>query len=174
MKTASVLAAAAGLGLASAALAQPVDLNVGAINGLVPGQPQVFNFNVPQSFDVTGFSFMGDLVQIGPAGAWGSDMRMVIMAPGGASVSIGGFDTLSDLDWDFSGSGSASPGSYASGPHAWALGNSTGAWSLTFTNDWASGNGSMDWSNVKVTLVPAPGVAALMGLGGLVALRRRR
>lgn len=173
MKTASVLAAAAGMGLASAALAQ-VDLNVGAINNLVPGQPQVFNFNVAQNFAVTGFSFMGDLVSLAPAGAWGSDMRLVIGAPGGQTVSIGGFDTLSDLDWAFTGSGSANPGSYASGPHAWPLGNSAGAWTLTFTNDWASGNGQLTWSNVKVTLVPAPGAAALMGLGGLVAFRRRR
>jgi MYXO-CTERM domain-containing protein len=29
-------------------------------------------------------------------------------------------------------------------------------------------------TNVNGTLVPAPGAAALMGVGGLVAMRRRR
>ena len=133
MKTAFALAAAAGL--ASSAMAQVV-LPVGNLS-LVPGQPVVVNFNVPQNFDVTGFSFAGDVTFLSPtAGSWGSDTRMTILAPGGATASIGGYDNVatSTFEWDFQGSASSTPGPQASGPHAFAFGNSTGQWTLTFEN----------------------------------------
>lgn len=38
----------------------------------------------------------------------------------------------------------------------------------------ATGGSELRWDNYSVSLVPAPGAAALLGLGGLVAARRRR
>lgn len=174
MKIALALAAAAGL--ASSAMGQIV-LPVGSLS-LVPGAPVVLNFNVPQSMDVTAFSFAGDNTFLSPtAGSWGSDTRMTIQAPGGQITTIGGYDNVatSTYEWDFQGSGSSTPGFRASGPHDFIPSrNSSGQWTLTFENDFNFAGSQIDWANVNVTLVPAPGAAALMGVGALLAFRRRR
>jgi hypothetical protein len=173
MKT--VLAIAAAAGLASTAMGQII-LPVGNLS-LVPGSPVVLNFNVPENVDITEFSFSGDNTFLSPtAGSWGSDTRMTIQAPGGASASIGGYDNIltSTFEWDFQGSSSSTTGARASGPHAFAFGNSNGQWTLTFENDFNFAGSQIDWENVTVTLVPAPGAAALLGMGGLLCFRRRR
>lgn len=43
-----------------------------------------------------------------------------------------------------------------------------------YLTDWSGGNGWLDGANFQTTLVPAPGTAALIALGGLVSARRRR
>ncbi len=45
---------------------------------------------------------------------------------------------------------------------------------LTFFNGSASNNGLSGLDNVTLEVIPAPGAAALLGLGGLVLTRRRR
>jgi hypothetical protein len=174
MKTATVLAAAAGMGLASVAMAQ-IDLNAGNMS-LLPGGPVTLNFNVAQNVAVTGFSFSGTCSFLASIGSWASDTRLTISAPGGASATIGGYDNQasSTFLWAFQGGASSAPGNYTSGPHNMAFGNANGNWTLKFENDWNFSGSQIDWQNVHVTLIPAPGAMALLGLGGLLAGRRRR
>ncbi len=186
MKTASVLAAVAGLGLASAALAGPITLNVGAMS-LLPGAPFVSNFTVTENIDVLGFTFAGLNTLLGGL-SWAADTRLFITAPNLSSASIGGYENLglSTFEWDFQGESSSESGPYASGPHNFAFGNSVGEWTLTFVNDWEDDDSRIDWSGVTVELtdtyapaaVPEPSsLALLFGLGPigmLVAGRRKR
>lgn len=75
-----------------------------------------------------------------------------------ASLGLGVGDTI---EFDvFSTGGGADPGVDHLSRSDWA------------TDDWA--NQSVAGQFLSYTIVPAPGTAALMGLGGLVALRRRR
>jgi MYXO-CTERM domain-containing protein len=70
-----------------------------------------------------------------------------------------------------------SPGSYAS---TWDGGLDTIPgermdWSNDLGQNWSFGIGDADWGvRIVTTEVPAPGAAALLGLGGLIAGRRRR
>jgi MYXO-CTERM domain-containing protein len=48
-------------------------------------------------------------------------------------------------------------------------------WSNDLGSSWSFGIGDSDWAvRIVTTEVPAPGAAALLGLGGLVSARRRR
>lgn len=47
-------------------------------------------------------------------------------------------------------------------------------WSNDLGNSWSGGIPNGDWGVYARLTVPAPGAAALLGLGGLCALRRRR
>ena len=122
---------------------------------------------------IEGFSIWIDYVGDG-GGTWASDTNAMITAPDGQSVSIGGFGSPSDLDYDYQGSVSADPGVYGSGPHfGWIDGgNAGGVYTLKLTQDF--GIGVFNDFSVHILRVPAPGAAALLGLGGLVAMRRRR
>jgi len=122
---------------------------------------------------VAGFSVWVDYIGDG-GGTWASDTNLMITAPDGQTVSIGGFGTPADLDYDYQGSVSADPGVYMSGPHVgWIDGGpASGTYTLKMTQDF--GVGFFADFSVHILRVPAPGAAALLGLGGLVAIRRRR
>ena len=122
---------------------------------------------------VDGFSIWVDYVGDG-GNTWASDTNAVITAPDGQSVAIGGFGSPSDLDYDYQGSISAGPGVYMSGPHfGWIDGGAaSGTYTVKLTQDF--GVGVFNDFTVHIGRVPAPGAAALLGLGGLVAVRRRR
>ena len=122
---------------------------------------------------IEGFSIWVDYIGDG-GGTWASDTNAMITAPDGQSVSIGGFGSPADLDYDYQGSVSADPGIYMSGPHfGWIDGgNAGGTYTLKITQDF--GVGFFNDFTVHILRVPAPGAAALLGLGGLVAMRRRR
>lgn len=171
------LAFVAIAGLASAASADHI-FNVGSISLVGAGQPSVsFNFNTTYA-GATGFTFSGDFLD-NPANpttaSWASDLQMELTAPSGETYLIGGFTNPSAALWDFDGSGSNGPGTYAhDGSGAFAPANSVGSWTVKLTNDWNSASSYQVWDNIVVTLVPAPGAMALLGMGGLVATRRRR
>lgn len=122
---------------------------------------------------VDGFSIWADYVGDG-GGTWASDTALTIKTPDGQSVKIGGFDGDSDLDYDYQGGVSADPGVYMSGPHfGWIDGGAaTGVYTVTVEQDF--GIGIFNDITVHIGRVPAPGAAALLGLGGLAAFRRRR
>lgn len=69
------------------------------------------------------------------------------------------------------------PGSGAAVTFASVFGglSSSGTWTLTITDSATADTGGISVSSVSVsTVVPTPGTAALMGLGSLALIRRRR
>ncbi|MCA9279015.1 MAG: PEP-CTERM sorting domain-containing protein [Phycisphaeraceae bacterium] len=178
MKKAMAVVAIAGL--ATVASADEV-FNIGSISLVGPLASQTFNFT-STSAGLTGFAFQGDFLDPTNGAAYASDLRMLLTAPSGEIYDIGGFSNVTN-DWDFQGSGSNPPGFYShaaqdfavlTGPGAPA--NTVGTWTIELIQDWnsTSVNARQDWDNMVVTLVPAPGSLALLGMGGLVAARRRR
>ena len=185
MKKSVVLSAiAGGMAVAGAASADFIyDLGmIGPINSAPNGgvTVNVFHIDVPAGLNIIGFAFEGFYDEDPtPSASWASDTLLVIETPGGLTLSVGGITTPSDIDWDFQGGGSTDPGFYDHMTMGWSLGpvNPQGVWTLTFTNDWNSTSASaISWDDAIFTLieVPAPGAAALLGLAGLLGVRRRR
>ncbi|OAB59347.1 hypothetical protein AY599_17465 [Leptolyngbya valderiana BDU 20041] len=107
---------------------------------------------------VLGFEFEGTVSGITGNSDWASDLRMIITSPEGATFNVGGFSGIIN-PWDFDGSGSTNDGTYSSShPAAFDPGTSDdGDWTLSFQHDWVSAAaGTMNWSNVTVTLLKAP------------------
>jgi len=108
---------------------------------------------VSSSGQVVGFSFSGDVTGVTGNQTWASDLQLTISAPGGASYSVGGFQS-GHPPWDFDGSASNADGSYASqhigelpfGAHGVA---DNGTWQFDFLNTYQD---AMNWSNVLLTL----------------------
>lgn len=164
MKKIAALAVVLGAGMA--ANAQEV-VNVGTFN-LVPGQPLVINFPATGS-NYDSMIFAGTYIDLADPFAFATDLKVEVQSPGGQFYSVGGFDDVINA-WPTMGTGA---GTYS---ETVAFGWSepmTGPWTFTLINDFTS-NVGLDWENVSITLVPAPGAAALMGMGGLLAFRRRR
>jgi hypothetical protein len=176
MKRVAVLAVVLGAGMAANAQV----LNFGSTGVLAGGgafMEQVFNLG--GSGDITGFRITGDMLTAG-GNSWQADMRLTIIAPNMATFDIGGFSSGLP-SWSASTTGPSVPGNTASpGPldasADFAFGNVAGAWTVRLSNGWPSAavTDTLQWDNVVITLIPAPGAAALLGMGGLVALRRRR
>lgn len=131
------------------------------------------HLNVPNNdaiFALTFEIFYGEPVS---DDSYASDLRVDILTPTGGLYNIGGFDN-NENPWAFDGFGSDAPGLYTDKmfldqwePKGW--------WQFVFTNDWAvdpNPNTYEIW--VTFQKIPAPGSAALLGLGGLIAMRRRR
>jgi hypothetical protein len=107
---------------------------------------------------VLGFEFEGTVSGISGTLDWASDLRMIITSPEGTVFDVGGLSNQV-VPWDFNGSQSDLDGTYTSShPDAFDPGTSDdGDWSLSFQHDWVAGSaGTMNWSNVTVTLLKAP------------------
>lgn len=149
---------------------------------LEDGETASFSVNLTGQNTVVGFSFAG--VWAGGGGAWASDTIMTITAPDSTQISRGGFPAPGgDQDWDFQGGVSSGDGMYSHGfgstfgdgdaDLAFAGGVSgNGTWTFEFEQTW----GVATWKGVSIVLhqIPAPGALALLGLAGLVGVRRRR
>lgn len=132
-----------------------------------------------------------DFLLVGPSG-----QSVILMSDAGGSAELVGFDLifddaaadiLPDNPTDPWPAGTYRPTNYGdgdvwdapapAGPYGATLSvftgtSADGTWNLYIDDDTGSDAGSMvGWS---ITFVPAPGAAALLGLGGLVAVRRRR
>ena len=182
------LIAAATIGLApAAALADGtfdpafdvvIDLGSFTVVADAGGNPTPVNFTVTGPADVIGFTFSGDASGITGNGTWASDTRLSVLVDGGEVFNVGGL-VARDNDWSFQGSGSTSDGFYSS-THIIAKDNPVPAgveWTFSFFHNWNSSSAApITWSNASITVhrVPAPGAMAMLGLGGLVAGRRRR
>ena len=80
----------------------------------------------------------------------------VVIAPGTYSASGTGSGAALDMNATFAGLGS------------------TGTWSLFLSDNAFNDLGFVASASVTITTIPTPAAAALLGLGGLVAARRRR
>lgn len=138
------------------------------------GPSESISFEVIVTDTMTsGFFFSGFYDDLADDGSWASDMRMDIDGPGGVSYSIGGFDTPGTDVWDFDGGGSDEDGTYTHDGFS-AFSGDAGTYTVTFENNWGA-SGGHGW-DVELTIfgVPAPGALALLGVAGLVGVRRRR
>ncbi len=123
--------------------------------------------------------------------SWASDMQITLTAPNLNSVSIAGFDNLGGLQPSYDGPGSNAPGVYGSNFDISSFNLAgAGTWTVTITNDWgqdpnpnliggAIGSALAEELNpfmgtIEGVNVPAPGAAAIFGLAGLIAVRRKR
>lgn len=160
------IATAAGLAMAATANAQSLDLSGVGVEGTTP----VMVGSISSMTAVTAIEF-DNLVSVDTSPSWGSEVQIQIDGPNGFSFSAGGGDVAADLTFGW--------------------GNSSGTW--TFTGS-AAVSGDAGTYNVSVfqsfddfspdpdsvfqsgtiTLIPTPGSAAILGLGGLAAVRRRR
>lgn len=173
---------AALAGIAVAASAQGALINAGNMS-LAGFGASAGPFNGVAGDMVQGLTLRADAL---PAGgfAFQTDMVMNLSGPGGLNVNWGpNFSTpAGNITWPVADPGSpqnsASAQSvllYLSLPGGPAP---AGNYSVTFTNGYAfNGPGDIvSWDSVTVLLdvVPAPASLALLGMGGLVAGRRRR
>ncbi|MFO0833080.1 MAG: hypothetical protein U0637_14705 [Phycisphaerales bacterium] len=177
-KLLAVAALAAAAGVANA----DVTFNLGSatLNG-----GQYFGGTFAGSGTLTGMAISYDFQPSAAAlnDSWASDAILYVQGAdtntgewGGYNLSFGGFD---EGLFSFNGSISAPPGVYSD---TQSVANATppsgaGTWTLYFANGYGT-SAAVTYNNVTVTLfgvnVPTPGAAALLGLGGLVAIRRRR
>jgi hypothetical protein len=194
-----VLTAAAGFGLASAASAdqlwdptldKPLDLGSFSLTSDGTGPLDDFVFSYTMQGNEAGFSFQGNFEDPG-GNMWASDTRVRVLLNGNEIYNLGGFTGIEN-PWDFQGAFSDPPGFYAHGflgigPNAdglpdWAIkgvGDAGDTLSFEFTNGWHSDfSNAIVWNDALLTIhkfaIPAPGALALLGVAGLVGVRRRR
>lgn len=204
MKWTLALVAAAGLASMASAdvyqnLASIAIPGAGATNGPADPYPSVINIagysgpvtDVRVSLFLVGHTFPDDLdiLLVGPSG-----QTVMLMSD------AGGADDIDDVDLIFQDGAAAVPDSLVilsgifaptnygttdslpapapAGPYGSSLLSAfnvsvNGAWSLYVSDDAAADVGQIagGW---QIEVVPAPSAIALMGLGGLVATRRRR
>lgn len=162
--------------VASAAWAASAQvLNVGntgpIFDDLFSGSSNSFSttINVAAGGSVTGFNIMADALAA-TNGADQTDMAMRLTAPNGSEL------VLLGTGW-FGGTGmtplALSAAQSINANYDFSFGDSAGDWTVDFFAAQVFGE-TTEWNNVVITLVPAPGSAALLGMGGLVAMRRRR
>lgn len=171
------LAVAAALAAVSSARA---DLPV-VLGSLSPAAPDVA---VPYAINgagggYTGFSFEFDFAETPNDASWASDLQLCLTPPSGTQVCYGGFggDAPASLAlWPFDGPPSDAAGHYSASfsPAAWAGGTAAGDWAVTVENDWDTDPGNTHFNNMVLTLTPEPTTLGLLGLGGLLLIRRRR
>ena len=179
MKKIAVLAVLAAAGAASAST---WDSGTG-LGWAIPDVSTVsFNF----SPTVGGSTVTQFDIFMSPAHTWRGDLIITLIAPDASSrvltQNIGGSgDFISAF---FSDAGVALPTSgnldsntsgtlyAASGGPLTAINAAAGTWTLTCQDTAGGDTGTID--RVRLTTVPAPASLALLGLGGLIAGRRRR
>ena len=151
----------AGRGVIDPTLDETMNIGSFTVDGDESGG-NVEEFTVPGGVltrgTVLGFEFQGTVSGISGNSDWASDLRMIITSPLGESFDVGGFSDIIN-PWDFNGSESTDDGSYSSShPTAFDPGSSDeGDWTFSFRHDWVSEDaGTMNWSDVSVTLRKAP------------------
>lgn len=163
------IASVAGLALAATANAQVID-----ISGMGAG-PVNTPIGSAVSGGVTAIAFDISWTTFSPS--WGEELNIDISGPGGFLFTADGGDGgLSDDgpdDLTFGWGGSSGTFSFAG-----TVAVSGGAGTYTVSafddfDDFGADNGVFN-SGSTITLIPAPGAAALLGMGGLAATRRRR
>lgn len=178
MKIAPLIAAAGVLAAAGVANAQVFNFgSTGLLDGFGASSSQNFNY---AGGAVSGFQLSATALET-TGFAFNDDMQLEIVGPSGTFV-VGPTTGNPGGEWATLGTGTPPANGPAGGPILMdfvtpAL-DGPGAYTVTFRNAYAfnAPGDAIQWDNVTITLVPVPtpATAALLGLGGLVALRRRR
>lgn len=175
MKTFLKIAAVAALAVAGSAQASVIVVGnfsldgFGATTGAIGGA---------SATPVTSVTLSADALQA--AGfAFQADVMMRITGPGGLDVTYGPNDNTppGNIDWP-----TIDPGAPQLSGDAQVvfinlpIAGAAGAYTVEFTNGFSfnAPGDTVNWNNVVVELVPTPGAFALLGMGGLLAARRRR
>ena len=164
------IASVAGLALAASANAQVID-----ISGMTyTGASSVIGS--ASASGVTAIQFDLSVTTFSPS--WGSEVNLDISGPGGFLFTADGsdFDTLGDDGPDDLTFGwGDSTGTFSFSGTASGLSGGSGTYTVSaFDSFDDSGDDGVFNSGSTITLIPAPGAAALLGMGGLAATRRRR
>lgn len=130
---------------------------------------EVHFITVTETTPMTQLSWAGTLTTVGAS--WLSEATIYFGAPDPSQS----FYLTMGIEDAFSGSATYSD----SVDLVAALGfpiNAAGTWEIEFFESYDDVADSIDghWRNVGIAMIPAPGSAALLGLGGLVVGRRRR
>lgn len=130
---------------------------------------EVHFITVTETAPMTSITWGGTITTVGAS--WLSEATIYFGAPDPSQS----FYLTMGIDDNFSGTGTYS----GSADIVAALGfpiNAAGTWEIEFFESFDDVSDSIDahWRNVTVGMVPAPGAAALLGMGALVAGRRRR
>ncbi len=163
------IASVAGLAIAATASAQVIDLS-GALYDGIPNA--VGSVNVPGG--VTAIQFNLSVSTFTPS--WGEEVNIDITGPGGFFFGADGSDAgLSDDGPDDLTFGwGSSTGTFTANITVAAVGGA-GVYSVSVFDDFDdAGDDGIFNSGSTITFIPAPGAVALVGLGGLAAVRRRR
>lgn len=191
MKKTLLIVAVAGLASAAAADSYSHNFNVSWPSSPGTGGTGVHNFVLPNVVSI-------DRIEFELAHTWGNDLRILITGPDGADYrpmdrsastsGTGNFDlglvagsgALANIAlYTFIQAGPtqwiapASPtGTYNA--HTWSGGSySAGGWTVEVIDAIGGDGGAVGNFTIHYT-VPTPGALALLGMGGLVAARRRR
>jgi MYXO-CTERM domain-containing protein len=175
-KLALVGLSAAALASSASAQITPPNFNLSGGNSTAAHQ-QVLG----GGFNVTGFRLTANALQA-DIDSWQSDIEMTLISPDNTTLLIGpNFATPpGNLAWTnvvLGGTGTLPANSAAAqlidATFNFNFGQVDGTWSVAFRHTYGQGT-SIAWENITVTPIPAPGALALLGMGGLVAARRRR
>ena len=131
--------------------------------------------------DLAGIGFDVNFINEGGF-TWAGDLLLTIIDPNGVGMQFGGFDIDPGLpnagdfpaDWDSDVSGNYT---YATSVETMGLGGA-GVWSFSIIDGYTQGEVTDYWDGVitleGVSVVPAPGALALLGIAGIAGRRRRR
>lgn len=169
------------LGAASAALVSGAAVADYQINFAHAGDPHTPISSVHQLTGSLGDMAVNTEFTNGGGWTWAGDFHIAIVDPNGNHLQFGGYDYDSGhavagdfpSSWDSSTSGSFS---HTASLASMGLGGD-GDWTVHLTHGYSGGGGDAWDGNVTLhglTLVPAPGALALLGLAGLAGRRRRR
>ncbi|MDX2131637.1 MAG: hypothetical protein SFY69_06270 [Planctomycetota bacterium] len=202
MKTGIALIAVAGLAsLASAAVySNNTPIVIPGTGSLGTANPYPSTINIS---GWTGTVTSAQVRLLGLSHTWPDDFDILLAGPGGAVVLMsdaGGSGDVVNINVTFDDTGVAVPdagplgaGPYAptnyvtgdafaapapAGPYGSSLlaafnAGANGNWDLFIVDDASGDIGRID-GGWQIELVPAPGAVALLGMGGLLAARRRR
>lgn len=172
------IATVAGLAAAATAQSMTVDLSGQAADGLAP---TVLNANNANSGAITSIDYNINVEAISPS--WGSEINITLThVASGWSFNADGDDAdFSDdgpADFLFGFGNTSGVFNFSGSVAVSGLADVNGAWTVTLADDFDdSVNPDHQYladSSVTVNSVPAPAGLALLGLGGMVAARRRR
>ncbi len=165
------IASVAGLAIATTASASHI-LDIGG-NLYQAGTPQVLGSIVNNTGGVTSIEF--DLaINAGNFGenlSWGSEFQLQIDGPSGFVATAGGGDIFADLTFGWANTG----GTFTFTGKLDVVSAGPGTYTLSVFDTFDdAGNDGFILAGSTVTFIPTPGSAAILGLGGIAMMRRRR